>query len=72
MSNTHLRIGTNGANDKHRALCGFRGTGGSTNNPPFVTCKDCLVIMQELGIEIKAVPFEYNWIINTTKLRRKH
>lgn len=62
----HLRIGTNGANDQYRSLCGWHNT-TSSENPPFVTCKDCLERMKELGIEIKPAPWDYKWIINTKR-----
>lgn len=58
----HLRTGTNKANDQHKNLCGGPAS-NATNNPPFVTCRQCLEKMKELGIEIKAVDYDYSWII---------
>lgn len=66
----HLRTETNRANDQYKSLCGDQNL-NSTNNPAFVTCKKCLFIMNEIEIEIKPAPYEFNWIIDR-KIKAKN
>ena len=56
----HLRTGTNKANDQHKNLCGGPAS-NATNNPPFVTCRQCLEKMKELEQE-RGDPYAKNGV----------
>ena len=47
----HYQIGTNGANDEHRALCKAKGTMTRTSDVSFVTCKKCVKLLEQKGVE---------------------
>ena len=47
----HFTIGTNGANDQYRAMCGAKGTMTKTKLHSFVTCPKCAKLLIESGVK---------------------